>query len=68
MKFTRLPRFKRAPVVGPQHLKKRDRQIIRLVYRYRFLLSCQIVILTGGIRQVFDDFSRFATCAPWLRL
>jgi hypothetical protein len=42
----RLPRFKRA-VVAPMQLTGRDRAIIRLVRRHRFLNSRQIIVLTG---------------------
>jgi hypothetical protein len=51
MESPRLPRFKRAPVIGPLQLTERDREIIRLIYRYRFLRSPQIVALTGGSSQ-----------------
>jgi hypothetical protein len=43
----RLPRFKRAAVV-PMQLTERDRAIIRLVHRHRFLNSRQIIALTGS--------------------
>ena len=43
----RLPRFKRAPI----RLEGRDRQIIRLVHRQRFLRSYQIAALLGGSSQ-----------------
>ena len=45
---TRLPRFQRAPVVAPMQLTERDRTIIRLVHRHRFLSSRQIITLVGG--------------------
>jgi DNA-binding Lrp family transcriptional regulator len=48
---SRLPRFKRAPTVAPLQLTKRDRDIIRLVHRHRFLSSSQIVALMGGSQQ-----------------
>ena len=51
MMFSRLPRFKRSSAVAPLHLTERDRQIIRLVYRHRFLLSQQIIALVGGSPQ-----------------
>lgn len=44
---SRLPRFKRA-AVAPIRLTERDREIIRLVHRHRFLRSPQIVALVGG--------------------
>jgi len=50
MKF-RLPRFKRATKVAPMQLEERDRHIIRLVHRHRFLRSHQIVALLGGSPQ-----------------
>ena len=45
MKFPRLPRFKRAHGVPPMQLTERDRDIIRLVHRHRFLRSPQIAAL-----------------------
>ena len=48
---SRLPRFKRATTVAPTQLTERDRQIIRLVHRHRFLRSSQIVALLGGSPQ-----------------
>ena len=48
---SRLPRFKRASTVAPMQLTERDRQIIRLVHRHRFLRSSQIVALLGGSLQ-----------------
>src|SRR5664280_922296 len=47
----RLPRFKRAPTVAPMRLTERDREIIRLVHRHRFLRSSQIIALLGGSPQ-----------------
>jgi len=47
----RLPRFKRAAAVQPVKLTDRDREIIRQVYRHRFLRSGQIAALVGGSRQ-----------------
>jgi hypothetical protein len=47
----RLPRFKRASTVAPMRLTDRDRQIIQLVHRHRFLRSSQIVALLGGSPQ-----------------
>ncbi len=46
----RLPRFQRATVADIQ-LTERDREIIRLVHRHRFLRSSQIVALMGGSSQ-----------------
>src|SRR5437879_174421 len=42
----RLPRFKRSPEVAPMQLTARDREIIQLVHRHRFLRSPQIGALT----------------------
>lgn len=49
--MSRLPRFKRVPPVAPIQLTERDRDIIRLVHRHRFLRSNQIVALMGGSEQ-----------------
>ena len=43
----RIPRFERA-AVAPMQLTERDRTIIRLVCRHRFLSSRQIIALVGG--------------------
>ena len=43
----RLPRFERASV-APMQLTERDRTIIRLVHRHRFLNSRQIIALIGA--------------------
>src|SRR5437867_1272727 len=51
MESSRLPRFKRAPTVASMQLTDRDRQIIRLVHRHRFLRSTQIVALIGDSSQ-----------------
>lgn len=51
MEFSRLPRFKRASLVAPMQLTERDCEIIRLVHRYRFLRSPQIVALMGDSSQ-----------------
>ena len=47
----RSPRFKRASTVAPIQLTKRDREIIRLVHRHRFLRSHQIVVLIAASPQ-----------------
>jgi len=47
----RLPRFKRSSIIAPMRLEERDRAIIRLVHRHRFLRSFQIVALIGGSEQ-----------------
>jgi hypothetical protein len=51
MEFSRLPRFKRVPIIAPMQLTERDREIIRFVYRHRFLRSPQIIALAGGSSQ-----------------
>jgi hypothetical protein len=51
MESIRLPRFKRTHTVAPMQLTERDRQIIRLIHRHRFLRSSQIVALTGDSQQ-----------------
>ena len=47
----RFPRFSRACAVAPMQLTNRDREIIRLVHRYRFLHSPQIVSFIGDPAQ-----------------
>src|SRR5438876_993467 len=51
MEYPRLPRFERAATIAPIELTKRDREIIRLVHRNRFLRSSHIVSLVGGSAQ-----------------
>ncbi len=51
MASIRLPRFKRASEIEPIQLTRRDRDIIRQVYRHRFLRSSHIVELIGGSAQ-----------------
>jgi len=51
MTSVRLPRFNRAPSVAPIQLTERDREIIRLVHRYRFLRSAQITALMADNSQ-----------------
>jgi len=48
---SRLPRFNRATAIVPLQLTKRDREIIRLIHRHRFLRSRQIIALLGGSPQ-----------------
>jgi DNA-binding Lrp family transcriptional regulator len=48
---SRLPRFKRVLPAAIMQLTERDRQIIRLIHRYRFLRSSQIVSVIGGSPQ-----------------
>jgi hypothetical protein len=47
----RLPRFQRDAKVSPIRLTERDREIIRLIHRHRFLSSHQLVALIGGSAQ-----------------
>jgi hypothetical protein len=49
--MSRLPRFKRVLPVAPMQITDRDRIIIWLVHRHRFLRSHQIVALVGGSKQ-----------------
>jgi len=51
MASSRLPRFQRSSYVAPFHLTERDREILRLVYRHRFLRSSHICSLTSGSTQ-----------------
>ena len=51
MESSRLPRFKRAPTVAVIQFTERDRQIIRLVQRFRFVRSSQICSLIPGSPQ-----------------
>lgn len=51
MESSRRPRFTRSQDIVPVQLTERDRQIIRLIHRYRFLRSSQIVALIGGSHQ-----------------
>jgi DNA-binding Lrp family transcriptional regulator len=51
MKSIRLPRFKRATAVAAMQLTERDREIIRLVYRHRFLRSSHISSLIRKSKQ-----------------
>jgi hypothetical protein len=53
MSSPRLPRFKRAPEIAPLQITERDRAIIRLVHRNRFLRSSHILtLLDGGSQQI----------------
>jgi hypothetical protein len=53
MEFSRLPRFKRDSDIGPMQITERDRAIIRLVHRNRFLRSSHILaLLDGGSQQI----------------
>lgn len=51
MESLRLPRFKRSPNIAPFQLTERDKEIIRLVYRHRFLRSAHICSLVSGSTQ-----------------
>ena len=51
MHKNRSPRFRRVAAVAPIQLTQRDRDIIRLVHRHRFIRSHQIAALLGGSQQ-----------------
>lgn len=51
MQQVRLPRFRRESTIPQIELTARDRHIIRLVHRHRFLRSHQISSLVGGSLQ-----------------
>ena len=51
MEFPRLPRFKRVSSVPPMELTERDRDIVRLIHRHRFLRSSHVISLIGGSSQ-----------------
>jgi hypothetical protein len=51
MTTSRLPRFQRSVDIEPFQLTERDREIIRLVYRHRFLRSSHICSLIPGSSQ-----------------
>jgi protein involved in plasmid replication-relaxation len=51
MPSSRRKRFKRADALPPLRLTERDRTIVRLVHRNRFLRSSHIVALVGGHSQ-----------------
>jgi hypothetical protein len=51
MEKKRSPRFRRVVTAAPLQLTNRDRDIIRLVHRHRFLRSHQIVALLGDSEQ-----------------
>src|SRR5436853_2992143 len=53
MKSRRLPRFNRSNIILPMQLTARDRSIIQLVHRHRFLRSSHIAKLIGdGSQQI----------------
>jgi hypothetical protein len=51
MASSRLPRFSRVSSVPPLQITNRDREIIRLVHRHRFLRSSHVTSLLSGSRQ-----------------
>ncbi|HMJ91503.1 MAG TPA: replication-relaxation family protein [Candidatus Acidoferrum sp.] len=51
MQPSRLSRFTRSTAVAPIELTDRDREIIRLVHRHRFLRSMHVMALINGSRQ-----------------
>lgn len=51
MEFHRLPRFQRAPAASPITLADRDRLILRLVHRHRFLRSSHLIAFMDGSPQ-----------------
>jgi DNA-binding Lrp family transcriptional regulator len=51
MESNRLSRFSRALSIAPMQLTERDREIIRLVQRHRFLRSSHIIAFIGGSPQ-----------------
>jgi protein involved in plasmid replication-relaxation len=51
MGSSRLPRFKRSTAIALIKVTSRDREILALVYRHRFLRSSHITSLVGGSSQ-----------------
>lgn len=51
MEYSRLPRFKRVSTAAPIQLTERDREILRLVQRHRFLRSPQVAALLADHSQ-----------------
>jgi hypothetical protein len=51
MTSPRLPRFERSPGIAAFQLTERDKEILRLVYRHRFLRSSHICALISGSTQ-----------------
>lgn len=49
--MSRLPRFKRSPEIPAFNLTDRDREILRLVHRHRYLRSDHLAALTTGSPQ-----------------
>lgn len=59
MEFLRLPRFKRSPAIAALRLTERDREILQLVHRYRFLRSDHFTsLLPGSPQQVLRRLQR----------
>jgi DNA-binding Lrp family transcriptional regulator len=51
MEFARLPRFKRTQEIAPMQLTERDREIVQLMHRHRFLRSKHVIALIGESSQ-----------------
>ena len=51
MEFPRLPRFERVPTIAPIRLTPRDRHLIQLVHRNRFLRSSHLAALMADTSQ-----------------
>ena len=51
MAFPRRPRFRRAEKLAPMRLTPRDEEILRAIFRHRFLRSNQIARILPGSRQ-----------------
>lgn len=51
MMFPRRPRFRRAEKLAPMRLTPRDEEILRAIFRHRFLRSTQIARIVPGSRQ-----------------
>jgi hypothetical protein len=59
MEFTRLPRFKRSGAIAAIRLTERDRDILRMVHRHRFLRSDHITsLLLGSPQQILRRLQR----------
>lgn len=54
MQPIRFPRFKRSQPTAPFDLTPRGREILRLIYRHRFLRSNHIISLLGGSAQAIQ--------------
>ncbi|TAK95379.1 MAG: DeoR family transcriptional regulator, partial [Verrucomicrobia bacterium] len=51
MQSIRLPRFKRSPDIASMRLTERDREILRHIYRHRFLRTDHLTKLLSGSPQ-----------------